>query len=61
MIDKEKILDLYFIKKHKQIDISELLNVSKSTVNRIIMLDERYLKEKVRRQNANRAKNKKRR
>lgn len=61
MIDKEKILDLYFIKKHKQIDISKLLNVSKSTVNRIIMLDERYLKEKVRRQNANRAKNKKRR
>ena len=59
MIDKEKILDLYFIKKHKQIDISKLLNVSKSTVNRIIMLDERYLKEKFRRQNANRAKNKK--
>lgn len=59
MIDKEKILDLYFIKKHKQIDISKLLNVSKSKVNRIIMLDERYLKEKVRRQNANRAKNKK--
>ena len=59
MIDKEKILNLYFIEKYKQIDISKLLNVSKSTVNRIIMLDERYLNEKIRRQNANRAENKK--
>lgn len=59
MIDKEKILNLYFIEKHKQIDISKLLNVSKSTVNRIIMSDERYLSEKIRRQDFNRAENKK--
>ena len=59
MFDNEKILNLYFIEKYKQIDISKLLNVSKSTVNRIIMLDERYLNEKIRRQNANRAENKK--
>ena len=58
MIDNEKILNLYFIEQYKQIDISKLLNVSKSTVNRIIMSDERYLNEKIRRQNANRAKNK---
>lgn len=59
MIDNEKILNLYFIEQYKQIDISKLLNVSKSTVNRIIMSDERYLNEKIRRQNANRAKNRK--
>lgn len=59
MIDKEAILNLYFIEQYKQIDISKLLNVSKSTVNRIIMSDERYLNEKIRRQNANRAKNRK--
>lgn len=59
MIDKEKILNLYFIEKYKQIDISKLLNVSTSTINRIIMSDERYLKEKIRRQNANRAENRK--
>lgn len=59
MIDKEKILNLYFVEKYKQIDISKLLNVSTSTINRIIMSDERYLKEKIRRQNANRAENRK--
>lgn len=59
MIDKEEILSLYFIKKYKQIEIVRAIGVSKSTVNRIIMSDERYLKEKVRRQNANRAKNRK--
>ncbi|MBR6504146.1 MAG: hypothetical protein IKT41_00195 [Clostridia bacterium] len=58
MIDNEKILNLYFIEQYKQIDISKLLNVSKSTVNRIIMADERYLTEKFRRQNANRTENK---
>lgn len=59
MFDNDKILNLYFIEQYKQIDISKLLNVSKSTVNRIIMSDERYLNEKFRRQNANRAENKK--
>ena len=59
MFDNEKILNLYFIEQYKQIDISKLLNVSKSTVNRIIMSDERYLNEKIRRQNANRDENKK--
>lgn len=59
MIDKEKVLNLYFIEKYKQIDISKLLNISKSTVNRIVMLDERYLNEKITRQDENRAKNKK--
>lgn len=58
MIDKEKILNLYFIKKCKQVEIVRLLNISKSTINRIIIADERYLEEKMRRQNANKAKNK---
>lgn len=53
MIDKEEILNLYFVKKYKQIEIAETMGVSKSTVNRIIMSDERYSEEKVRRQNAN--------
>ncbi len=58
MINKSEILDLYFIKQYKQIDISKLLDVSSSSVNRIIMADERYLEEKKRRHDANRAKNK---
>lgn len=57
MIDKEEILNLYFIKKYKQIEIVQVLGVSKSTVNRIIMSDKRYSEEKVRRQNANKLKN----
>ncbi len=57
MIDKEEILNLYFVKKYKQIEIAETMGVSKSTVNRIIMSDERYSEEKVRRQNANKLKN----
>lgn len=59
MIDKDEILNLYFIKKYKQVEIVKLLNISKSTINRIIIADERYLEEKMRRQNANRAKNRK--
>lgn len=59
MIDKNKIIELYFIKKYKQIDIVKLLNISSSTVNRIIMSDTRYTEEKNLRQNANKAKNKK--
>lgn len=59
MIDKGKILNLYFIEKYKQIAISKLLNVSKSTVNQIIMSNDRYLKENSRHQSENRAENKK--
>lgn len=57
MIDKEEILNLYFIEKYKQTEIVQVTGISKSTVNRIIMLDERYSEEKVRRQNANKLKN----
>lgn len=57
MIDKEEILNLYFVKKYKQIEITETIGASKFTVNRIIMSDERYSEEKVRRQNANKLKN----
>lgn len=59
MVDKDSILELFFLKKYKQTEIVKLLNISKSTVNRIIISDERYLEEKARRQNENRAKNKK--
>ena len=59
MYDKEKILDLYFMKKYKQIEIVNLLNISSSTVNRVIMSDERYLEEKYARQKENKLKNRK--
>lgn len=59
MYDKEKILDLYFMKKYKQIEIVNLLNISSSTVNRVIMSDERYLEEKYVRQKENKLKNRK--
>lgn len=59
MIDKEEILKLYFIEKCKQIEIVKILGVSKSTVNRIIMSDDRYAEEKIRRQNENKLKNRK--
>jgi len=58
MVNKEKILELYFVDKYKQIEIVKLLNVSRSTVNRIVINDERYLEEKNKRQKFNKEKNK---
>lgn len=59
MINKNEILNLYYIEKYKQVEIVEKLNISKSTINRIIKADERYIKEKERRQQENKLKNKK--
>lgn len=57
MVDREKILGLYFVDKYKQIEIVRLVDVPKSTVNRIIVSDQRYLEEKNSRQKENRVKN----
>ena len=46
---KDKILDLFFNQKMKQIDIAIKLNISKSTVSKIVTKDSRYIQEKNRR------------
>lgn len=41
---KEEILDLYFNKGYRQIDIAEQMGISRQLVSRIISRDERYKK-----------------
>jgi len=53
---KEEILDLYFNKKMKQIEIANLLNVAKSTISKIVSKDIRYISEKEQRQATNKIK-----
>ena len=53
---KSMILDLYFNKRMKQIDIAELLNIAKSTVSKAVSKDERYIAEKQRRKAINKEK-----
>lgn len=53
---KEEILDLYFNKKMKQIEIANLLNVAKSTISKIVSKDIRYTSEKEQRQATNKIK-----
>ena len=43
---EEEIIHLYFTEKMLQKDISEKLNISKSTICRVIKKDERYIEEK---------------
>lgn len=43
---KDEILDLFFDKKMKQKDITELLNIAKSTVSKIVSKDSRFIAEK---------------
>lgn len=45
----EIIVELYFIKKMKQIDIAEKLNISKYIVSRTLSKDPRYKEEKEKR------------
>lgn len=53
---KEEILDLYFNKKMKQVEIAELLNIAKSTVSKMLAKDSRFITEKELRKNENEAK-----
>lgn len=53
MIDKEKIISLYYNDKLNTIEISKKLNVSKQYVSRILKTDDRYNSEKNERKNKN--------
>ena len=53
------ILDLYFNKKLKQIEISKQLNISKSTVSKILSKDARFEEEKNFRKQQNKIKHNK--
>ena len=55
----EEILFLFYTKKLKQNDIAEQLNISTSTVSRVIKKDNRYLSEKEHRKQENKLKHKK--
>lgn len=52
----EKILEMYFSRKMKQIDIAKELNVSKYKVSRVVTKDSRYEKEKEDRKEKNKHK-----
>ncbi len=43
---ENKVLDMYFIDKKKQIEIAKELNISKYKVSRIVTKDPRYNEEK---------------
>lgn len=53
---KEEILDLYFNRKMKQVEIAELLNIAKGTVSKILKKDSRFINEKERRKSINKKK-----
>lgn len=56
---EEKIIYLYYTEKMKQKDIAAKLNISTSTVCRVIKKDNRYVEEKNSRQQANKIKHNK--
>ena len=53
---KEKILEMYFDKQMKPVEIAKKLHIAKYTVTRVLQKDKRYTKEKELRKNANRQK-----
>ncbi len=53
---EEKVIYLYYTNKMLQKDIAEKLNISKSTICRIIKKDQRYEQEKENRKRLNRIK-----
>lgn len=55
----EEILFLFYTKKRKQIEIAKELNVSVSTISRVVQRDNRYLDEKEKRKQENKLKHKK--
>lgn len=58
MDKKEQILDLYFNKHLKQIEIAEIVNASQQYISKIIKKDERYEDEKSSRKSSNAEKRK---
>ena len=53
MDKKEQILDLYFNKHLKQIEIAEIVNASQQYISKIIKKDGRYENEKSSRKSSN--------
>ena len=58
MSNKEKILDLFYIKHLKPVDIALKLDVSNSYVTKVIKKDSRYHREKTQRKQQNKIKHK---
>lgn len=58
MSNKEKIIDLFYIKHLKPVDIALKLDVSNSYVTKVIKKDFRYHKEKTQRKQQNKIKHK---
>ena len=58
MDKKEQILDLYFNKHLKQIEIAEIVNASQQYISKIIKKDEKYEDEKSSRKSSNAEKRK---
>ena len=56
---RDVILDLFFNKKMKQIDIAKLLNIAKSTVSKVVSKDSRFIAEKSLRKAENKVKHNK--
>lgn len=56
MVKKYVIIDLYYLKKYKIVDIAKELNVSKQYVSKIVKQDSRYIEEKARRKSENKEK-----
>lgn len=55
---KDKIIELFFIKRLKPVDISKKLKVGMPYITKIIQKDERYIEEKESRKSENKEKNK---
>lgn len=56
MNNREKVLELYFICRLKQVDIAEKLGITSSAVSQILRGDIRFVEEKNRRKSENRTK-----
>lgn len=54
---EDKVIDMYFKDKMKQIDIANKLNISKYKVSRILTKEPKYIEEKEKRKKINHEKN----
>lgn len=54
--EKQKVIDMFFVERKKQIDIAKVLNISKYKVSRIVTKDIRYQEEKELRKKLNKQK-----
>lgn len=54
--EKQKVIDMFFVERKRQIDIAKALNISKYKVSRIVTRDIRYQEEKELRKKLNKQK-----